>query len=194
MNDARIIEVTRRWLERAVIGLNLCPFAKGVHAGGRIRFSVSPARTADALLADLQRELRLLQAADPQQVETTLLIHPHVLADFLDYNDFLDAADDALDALDLADQIQIASFHPQYRFAGTAADDMANCTNRSPLPLLHLLRQASVQRALAGYADPAAIFEANIVTMRRLGHAGWRKVLAADGEAEGDAKGAAPGT
>ncbi len=172
----QIVAATRVWLEKAVIGLNLCPFAKSVHAGKRVRFRVSAARDTEVLLADLAAELQALQAADPQQVETTLLIHPHVLADFLDYNDFLDLADAAIDALGLADEIQIASFHPHYQFADTAADDIGNFTNRSPYPMLHLLRQASIDRAVQGFPDAAAIYDTNIATMRRLGHEGWRRL------------------
>lgn len=171
-----VVAATRHWLEQAVIGLNLCPFAKSVVVADRVRYRVSEARTADALLTDLAEELQRLQAAAPQVIETTLLIHPHVLQDFLDYNDFLDLADAALNALDLADEIQIASFHPGYQFADTEPDDITNTTNRSPYPTLHLLRQASVDRAVAAFPDAAAIFETNIATMRRLGHAGWRRL------------------
>ncbi len=178
--DAAVIAATRRWLERAVIGLELCPFAKGVHLSGRIRWVVSRATTPDALLADLGRELQALQAADPDAVDTTLLIHPQALSDFLDYNDFLDVADAALQALGLDEVLQVASFHPRYQFAGTEPDDITNYTNRSPYPTLHLLRQASVDRAVAAFPDPEAIFGANIETLRRLGHAGWAALFAAD--------------
>ncbi len=171
-----VVAATCAWLEKAVIGLNLCPFAKSVHAGNRVRFIVSGARSDDDLLADLAAELQLLKAADPQRIETTLLIHPYVLTDFLDYNDFLDQADAAIDALGLIDEIQIASFHPHYRFADTSADDIDNYTNRSPYPMLHLLRQSSVDRAVQAFPDAAAIFEANIATLRRLGQQGWRRL------------------
>jgi len=179
------IAATRAWLEKAVIGLNLCPFAKAVHVGGRIRYRVSRATTPDELLADLGDELRLLAAADPDVVDTTLLIHPQVLADFLDYNDFLDVVDAALDALGLADVLQVASFHPHYRFADTEPDDISNFTNRSPFPTLHLLRHASVDRAVAAFPDASAIFEANIETLRRLGQDGWRRLLAAERDDSG---------
>jgi hypothetical protein len=179
-DDAQVLARTRRWLERAVIGLNLCPFARGVVADGRVRWTVSPACDVDALLAALQSELRLLQASDPQQIDTTLLIHPQVLTDFLDYNDFLDLAEAALVALDLDGEFQIASFHPQYRFAGSAEDDVAHCTNRSPYPMLHLLRQASVARAVAAFPDASRIYAANIETLRRLGWSGWQRLLADD--------------
>ena len=179
MNDetpeaADIVAATRTWLEKAVIGLNLCPFAQAVYLSERIRYSVSGARNADELVGDLAREISFLMAADPRQCETTLLIHPHVMGDFLDYNDFLDIADATIEALGFSGEIQVASFHPQYQFAGTAVDDIENCTNRSPYPTLHLLREDSIERAVDSVPDADAIFERNIETMKRLGPAGWR--------------------
>lgn len=171
------IEDTRQWLERAVIGLNLCPFAKAVHVKEQIRWVESPATDTGQLREDLVRELALLAASDPERVETTLLIHPHVLADFLDYNDFLDVADAAVGALGLDGVLQVASFHPGYQFAGTAQDDVENLSNRSPHPMLHLLREDSIERAVAAYPDAAAIYERNIDTLRRLGFEGWRRLL-----------------
>ncbi|KGM53962.1 hypothetical protein N799_13610 [Lysobacter arseniciresistens ZS79] len=168
-DDDDPIAATRRWLQRAVIGLNLCPFAKAVHVKDRIRYVVSAATTPDALLEELASELAWLAGIDAEVVDTTLLIHPQVLADFDDYNDFLDQADAAVDALGLEGEIQVASFHPDYRFAGSADDDPGNCTNRSPYPMLHLLREASVERAVAAFPDPDAIVERNIETMERLG-------------------------
>jgi hypothetical protein len=176
-DDDAVIAATRRWVERAVIGLNLCPFAKSVQVADRIRYVVSRARTPDALLADLGRALQALHAADPQEVDTTLLIHPWVLNDFLDYNDFLDLADAAVDALDLAADIQVASFHPQYQFADTEPDDITNFTNRAPYPTLHLLRQASVDKAVAAFPDAEAIFGTNIETLRKLGPDGWARLF-----------------
>ncbi|MEB0134934.1 DUF1415 domain-containing protein [Actimicrobium sp. CCC2.4] len=167
------ISATRTWLERAVIGLNLCPFAKAVHGRNQIRFQVSDATTTDALLADLSAELRMLSESDPAVIDTTLLIHPRVLADFLDYNDFLDLADQVLEDLQLDGILQIASFHPYYQFAGTTPDDIDNYTNRSPYPTLHLLRESSIDRAVAAFPDASAIFERNIATLHVLGHAGW---------------------
>jgi uncharacterized protein len=164
-----VIAATRDWIERAVIGLNLCPFAKSVYLSNRVRFEVSEARTADALLGALERELRALARAAPEEVETTVLIHPHVLTSFLDYNDFLDVADAAIERLDLTGILQIASFHPDYQFAGTAPDDVTNYTNRSPYPMLHLLREESVERAVDAYPGAERIPERNIETMRRLG-------------------------
>lgn len=167
------IAATRAWIERAVIGLNLCPFAKAVYLREQIRYVVSAAETAEALLDELERELLFLEAADPEAVDTTLLIHPRVLTGFLDYNDFLAEADDALKRLELEGVIQIASFHPSYQFAGTAPDDVTNCTNRSPYPMLHLLREASVDRAVAAFPEAEAIYQRNIETLRRLGADGW---------------------
>ena len=172
-----VLADTRAWLEKAVIGLDLCPFAKAVYVGDRIRYSVSAASHEDALLADLARELSLLQSTPERVCETTLLIHPRVLTDFSDYNAFLDAADGKRDALGLRGEIQIASFHPRYQFEGTAPDDLGNFTNRSPYPMLHLLREASVERAVAAIPDPAAIFERNIETLRRLGVDGWQRMF-----------------
>jgi len=177
---------TRAWVEKAVIGLNLCPFAAPVHLSGRIRFAVSAARTEDELVADLAREISALMAADPQRIETTLLIHPHVLGDFLDYNDFLDIADATVEALGYEGELQVASFHPDYRFAGTTADEVENCTNRSPYPTLHLLREESIERAVAAVPDTDAIFEKNIETLRRLGPDGWRRLWAQDEDGGND--------
>jgi hypothetical protein len=171
------IAATRRWLERAVIGLNLCPFAKAVYVKQQVRFVLSEATTPDALLDELASELSLLARTDPEVVDTTLLVHPRVLADFLDYNDFLDRADAAVAALGLEGEIQVASFHPQYRFAGTYADEMGNFTNRSPYPTLHLLREASIDRAVAAFPDPDVIVERNIATLEKLGPEGWDRLM-----------------
>ena len=174
------IAATRRWLQRAVIGLNLCPFAKSVQAKDQVRYVLSEATTPDALLEDLAAELAWLNDTDPAVVDTTLLIHPWVLGDFHDYNDFLDQADAAVDALGLEGEIQVASFHPDYQFAGTAFDDVGNCTNRSPYPILHLLREASVERAVAAFPDPDVIVERNLATLERLGEEGYRRLLQDD--------------
>jgi uncharacterized protein len=170
------VRATRDWLERAVIGLNLCPFAKAVHAKGRIRFAVTGAATADELLAALEDELRSLVQADPERTDTTLLIHPHAMPDFLDFHFFLAEADALLRRLGLAGTIQIAGFHPRFEFAGSSPEDIENCTNRSPYPILHLLREASVSRAVEAFPDAAEIFEKNVQALRRLGHAGWAKM------------------
>lgn len=171
------LATTRHWLETAVIDLNLCPFAKAVHSKERIRWVLSPATDTEALLQDLLRELQFLSEADPDQVDTTLLVHPGVLGDFMDYNDFLDIADAALAELDLEGVLQIASFHPDYQFAGTEPDDIENCTNRSPYPTLHLLREASIDAAVAAFPQAEAIFERNQETLRQLGWEGWHTAV-----------------
>jgi hypothetical protein len=169
-----IIAATQDWLDKAVIGLNLCPFAKAVRVKNQIRFAVSDASDAEALLHDLADELELLVNADPQQIDTTVLIHPRALADFLDFNDFLGVADDLLEERELDGVLQIASFHPQYQFAGTTPDDIENYTNRSPYPILHLLREDSIERAVEAFPDAADIYESNMARLRKLGHAGWQ--------------------
>lgn len=171
-----IIAATRRWLERAVIGLNLCPFAKSVHVKQQVRYVVSSATTPEALLETLMDELQHLSDADPEQVDTTLLIHPFVLKDFEDYNEFLDVADAAVEDMRLEGELQVASFHPDYQFAGTGRNDISNYTNRAPYPILHLLREDSVARAVEAFPEAGEIFEKNIETMEKLGHEGWDKL------------------
>ena len=171
------IAATRQWLERAVIGLNLCPFAKAVHVKQQVRFVLSDASTPEALLEQLAEELLLLRDTPPDEVDTTLLVHPDVLQDFLDYNDFLDNADAAVEALDLGGILQVASFHPAYQFAGTAPQDISNYTNRAPYPTLHLLREDSVSRAVAAFPEADSIVDRNIETLDRLGIEGWRKLF-----------------
>jgi len=174
-----VIAQTVQWLEKAVMGLNLCPFAKAVYVKKQIRYVVSEATSPDALCETLLTELRLLADANPDEIDTTLLIHPHTLGlgEFLDYNDFLDVAQAALQELSLEGEIQIASFHPEYQFAGTAPDDITNYTNRSPYPMLQLLREASVEKAVAAFPAAAAIFEKNIETLKALGKDGWEKLV-----------------
>ena len=172
-SDEAVVAAMQAWLEKAVIGLNLCPFAKAVHAKRQIRYVVSHAQTQEALIEDLLRELQRLAAADPGDVETTLLVHPRVLTDFLDYNDFLDIADAAVDELELDGVLQVASFHPQYQFADSHPDDMGNFSNRAPYPTLHLLREESVDQAVAAFPEAGRIFETNIATLEQLGPAGW---------------------
>lgn len=174
---------TRRWVERAVIGLNLCPFAKAVHAKGQVRYVLSRADTPEALLQHLGEELARLRDTPPAEVDTTVLVHPQVLGDFLDYNDFLDLAEGLVEAMGLEGVLQVASFHPGYRFADVAEDDPSNCTNRAPWPALHLLREDSISRAVAAFPDPDAIVSRNIQAMARLGLDGYRALL--DGPAEG---------
>jgi uncharacterized protein len=171
-----IVAATRRWLERSVIGLNLCPFAESVYRADHVRFRVSEQSTASGLLQELGAELNALHAADPSQCETTLLIHPGVLTDFVEYNDFLEVAEAAVVELGLEGELQVASFHPQYRFADTQPEDIENYTNRSPFPMLHLLREASIERAIAAVPDADEIYRRNIRTLRNLGHAGWQRL------------------
>ncbi|MFN3545247.1 MAG: DUF1415 domain-containing protein [Thiobacillus sp.] len=174
MDEAEVVAAMREWIEKAVIGLNLCPFAKAVYVRNQVRFVVSRAPHLDGFLEDLDRELDFLAVADPAEVDTTLLIHPTLLPDFLDFNDFLRLAESAVAEHGLEGVIQIASFHPQYQFEGTAPDDLGNFTNRAPFPTLHLLREASIERAVAAFPEVERIYERNIETMRRLGEAGWR--------------------
>ena len=175
-NSQVVIDDTRIWLERAVIGLNLCPFAKSVHVKGQVHYAVSAARNAAQLLADLVLELETLNSADPELRDTTLLIAPDCLADFLDFNDFLEDADQALADLELDGVLQIAALHPLFQFAGTDVDDITNFTNRSPYPTLHLLREESVDRAVAAFPEAESIFEKNMQTMEELGLEGWAKL------------------
>ena len=173
LSDEAVVAATRRWLERAVIGLNLCPFARAPYLKNRVRIVVSPARDEEALLLDLCEELQRLAVTDEDDVETTLLVHPHVLDDFLAFNDFLDVADAALQEMKLEGELQIASFHPDYEFADAPLGDVANFTNRSPFPTLHLLRESSIERAVEAVDDTDAIYERNIARLREMGVAGW---------------------
>jgi len=175
-HDAVIAE-TVNWVEQAVIGLNLCPFAKAVHVKKQIRYVVSDADTPEALLAQLLEELEYLAETSPEKVDTTMLIHPNVLADFEDFNEFLDVADAALEDVELDGILQVASFHPDYQFADTHQNDIENYTNRSPYPTLHLLREDSVERAVEAFPEAGDIFEKNIETLRALGHDGWDKLM-----------------
>lgn len=172
--DDDVLATTRHWLEAAVIGLNLCPFAKAVYVKNQVRLVVSQARHADDLLEELDRELDLLVATSADEIDTTLLIHPTLFEDFLDFNDFLEVADGVVDEHALEGVIQLASFHPQFQFDGTSAEDISNYTNRAPFAMLHLLREASVERAVAAFPEADAIFEKNIATLEQLGHSGWK--------------------
>ena len=187
----RVIAETRAWVQRAVIGLNLCPFAKAPFVKGQIRFVVCESDDPRVLLDLLCAQMRELVTADPTVVETTLVIHPNALLDFAEFNDFLDAADAALDDLGFDGVLQIASFHPRYQFADVDADDPGNATNRSPYPTLHLLREASVERAVEAFPEADAIYENNIATLDALGAEGWAQLLAqcrADADADADAE------
>ncbi len=172
----RAVRETRAWVNHAVIGLNLCPFAKAVEARDLIRYVATDAAEPESLLAALREELALLAASAPDRVETTLLIHPRVLADFLEFNEFLGGAEALVEEMGLAGVIQVASFHPEYQFAGTEPDDVTNATNRSPYPTLHLLREESIERAVESFPDPDSIYRANIETLRRIGSAGWAEL------------------
>ena len=176
MTDEEVLAKTRHWLEAAVIGLNLCPFAKAVYVKNQVRLVVSKARHADDLLEELDSELDLLVATPASEIDTTLLIHPTLFEDFLDFNDFLEVAEGVVDEHGLEGVIQLASFHPQFQFDGTEADDISNYTNRAPFAILHLLREESVDRAVEAFTQADAIFETNIATLEKLGHAGWKRL------------------
>jgi hypothetical protein len=169
MDTAAVLAATRRWIESMVIGLNLCPFAQRVYRGDLIRYVVSEACDEMTLLEELQQELHTLQSTSMNSIETTLLIHPQVLRDFLDFNDFLHEADALLKRLDLEGVVQIASFHPEYQFAGTQPHDVENYTNRAPFPILHLLREESITQVARDSEELLAIPRRNVATLRRLG-------------------------
>ncbi len=174
MDKEQVINETRLWVQKAVIGLNLCPFAKAVEVKQQLRYVVSEAETPEALLKELAHELLLLRRTDPEEIETTVLIHPLVLGDFLDFNDFQGAADALVEDLELDGVLQVASFHPDFQFEGTELDDITNFSNRSPYPTLHLLREESIERAVESMPDTDAIYEANIATLEKLGLEGWK--------------------
>jgi hypothetical protein len=179
MNE-EIVDATRHWLTRAVIGLNLCPFAKAVYVKEQIRYAVSEARSFEDVLADLETELKHLAGSDSEKIDTTLLIVPHALEDFAEYNDALHFADTLLKQLRLEGELQIASFHPDYRFDDAEPDDIENFTNRAPYPIFHLLREASIERAVDAFPDAANIYERNMATLRRLGLDGWQEHMKRD--------------
>ena len=173
---SQVISDSQQWLERAVIGLNLCPFAKSVHVKSLIRYAISDAKSESELLADLQSELIFLNSVSPTITDTTLLIAPMCLHDFLEFNQFAHKANKLLTKLDLEGIFQIATLHPQYQFAGTETDDITNFTNRAPYPTLHLLRESSIDRAIKAIPDAESIFQVNMETMRRIGLEGWRNL------------------
>jgi hypothetical protein len=174
MTEQDVLEQTRQWLEKAVIGLNLCPFAKAVYVKNQVRLVVSQARHADDLLEELDRELDLLVATPADQIDTTLLIHPTLFEDFLDFNDFVELAEGVVDEHELEGVVQLASFHPKFQFAGTEPDDISNYTNRAPFAILHLLREESIDRAVQAFPEAEAIFGENIKTLEKLGLEGWK--------------------
>ena len=176
MEREQVIRSVQRWLEEFVIGMNLCPFARAPLQDGTIRFAVVQGNTVEHLLHHLARELARL-GTDPN-IATTLLIHPAVLEDFYEYNQFLTTAENLLTELGYAGVYQVASFHPQYQFAGTAADDAENYSNRSPYPMLHLLREEMLATAIASHPDTEAIPQRNIARLNGLGAPRLRQLLA----------------
>ena len=179
ISDDEVLAATRCWLEQAVIGLNLCPFAKSVYVKDQVRLVVSRARHLDAFLDDLDRELELLKTTPAEKVDTTLLVHPTLFPDFMVFNDFLNVADDVLVEHELEGVIQIAPFHPAFVFEGEDEGDMSHFTNRSPYPTLHLIREESLEKAIESFGDTEVIFERNIEVLRKLGHEGWTRLLTA---------------
>ncbi len=176
--DEQVLADTRRWIEKAVIGLNLCPFARSVYVKNQVRIVVSRARHLDAFLDELDAELSLLKDTPADEIDTTLLVHPSLFPDFFVFNDFLNVVDDVVAEHELEGVIQVASFHPRFQFEGVEADDISNATNRSPYPTLHLLREDSVEKAIASDAgDAEKIVERNIATLRNLGAEGWQQLL-----------------
>ena len=176
LTEKQIIALTSAWVEHVVIGLNLCPFAKPVFTKGQINYFLSRARDEATLAADLMQSMQELISTSPDNTDTCLLIHPWVLSDFFDYNNFLDIADRILDELHFIGILQIASFHPNYQFAGTTEDDVTNCTNRSPFPMLHLLREESLDKATDALPDANVIVDRNLETMTSLGREGWNQL------------------
>jgi len=173
MNAELVLAETRAWVDRAVIGLNLCPFAKAVQVKGQVRYVLCDTTDPTVLLGRLRDEMLHLVGTPADETDTTLLVHPQVLQDFFDFNDFLGAAEALLTDLALDGELQVASFHPNFQFGGTLGDDITNATNRSPYPTLHLIREASLDRAVAAFPEAEAIFEANMATMEALGAEGW---------------------
>lgn len=179
LSDQQVLDDTRRWIEKAVIGLNLCPFARAVYVKNQVRIVVSRARHLDAFLDELDRELDLLQTTPAEAIDTTLLVHPTLFPDFEVFNDFMNVVDDVVAEHDLEGVIQVANFHPDFRFEGEPEGDMSHFTNRAPYPTLHLLREDSVERAVeSAGGDAEAIVERNIATLRELGPEGWKALLA----------------
>lgn len=175
-DSVTVTDHTRQWLVKAVIGLNLCPFAKAPHVKNLVRISVSQARHLDGFLEDLDRELQLLGDTPADELETTLLVHPTLFPDFDTFNQMLDIADAAVVDNGLEGIIQIAPFHPDFQFEGTDSDDIGNYTNRSPYPTLHLIREDSIAKAAQAFPDASAIFERNIALLEKMGHEGWDKL------------------
>jgi hypothetical protein len=175
-DSERLIKQTQNWVEHAVIGLGLCPFAKKVFIEGRVRYVVSSAKTREKLLENLEGELQFLHTTDSQKNDTSIIIFSEMFLEFLDFNDFVNSLDRFLDKLNLKEEFQFATFHPQYQFANTSSNAIENFTNRSPYPTLQILRQQSMSKVLLKFPNPDSIFKQNILTMRKLGIAGWVKL------------------
>jgi hypothetical protein len=173
-----------RWLEQAVIGLNLCPFAKAVHVKGLVRLSISQANDPDSILAALETELQHLAGTSPSVTDTTLLVLPRAFPDFLDFHLFQGEVAALLRRLDFDGIFQVAPFHPRWEFAGSAPEDVENCVGRAPYPVLHVLREASVDRAVAAFPEAARIYEANRIRLRALGWKGWNALFAEDASSQ----------
>lgn len=174
----RCLAETKAWVTHAVVGLNLCPFAASVQAKDQIRYVVTHVTEPADLLVALAEELHQLAQANPSEIETTLLIHPNALLEFEAFNQFLAEAEATVEELGYSGILQVASFHPDYQFAGTDPDDLTNATNRSPYPTLHLLREESIERALENVPNPESIYEANMVTLKKLGPEAWAALQA----------------
>ncbi|MFP8777415.1 DUF1415 domain-containing protein [Hydrogenophaga sp. RWCD_12] len=178
LTDEQVLADTRRWIEKAVIGLNLCPFARSVYVKNQVRIVVSRARHLDAFLDELDRELDLLVNTPAEEIDTTLLVHPTLFPDFEVFNDFMNVVDDVVAERELEGVLQVANFHPEFLFEGEAESDPSHFTNRAPYPTLHLLREDSVERAVESDAgDAEKIVERNITTLRELGAEGWKALL-----------------
>ena len=186
MSEAQIVNATRKWVEDVVVGYNLCPFARRELVRDRVRFVVSEAETEDELLSALHSELQRLE--DDPEIEMTLLVHPGVLQDFAAYNEFLDVTDGLLAYLEFEGIYQVASFHPDYRFEGTDENAAENYTNRSPYPMLHLLREASVEAVIDSYPDVDGIPQRNIELMEELGVDKMKAILDSCFSASGTGK------
>lgn len=173
----QVVADTRRWLERAIIGLNLCPFAKAVHVKGQVHYAVSLASDWERLVDDLLHEADELASLDAAQRDTTLLVVPQAPQDFMEFTALVAQAERRLFNEGHEGVLQLASFHPLFQFAGTEPDDVTNYTNRAPWPTLHLLREASIDRAVEAFPDAADIYETNMDTLRRLGQGGWDDLM-----------------
>jgi hypothetical protein len=175
--ESQVVADTQAWLDKAVIGLNLCPFAKAVVAKQQVRMVVCMDSEPEQVLQMLQQEMQLLVDTDAAVLDTTLLIAPNLMPDFLDFNEFLFDCDSVLVSMELEGVLQIADFHPRYQFAGTQPDDISNFTNRAPYPTLHLLREESIDKAVAAYPDASLIYERNVEVLEALGREGWEGLV-----------------